>query len=103
MTKVIALISKLPGMSREEFLRHWQEDHPPYVWALPEVRRYVQNAAVEGYRPWPYDGVAELWFDNVGDVARAFASSAAEPMHEHEKVFIHELTWLLAEETDTTP
>lgn len=103
MTKVIALISRLPGMTREDFLRHWQDDHPTYVWALPGVRRYVQNAAVDGYREWPHDGVAELWFDSVGDVARAFASEAAGPMHEHEKLFIHDLTWLLAEETDVPP
>lgn len=103
MVKVIALISKLPGISREEFLHHWQVDHPPHVWALPEVRRYVQNAAVDGFREWSHDGVAELWFDSVGAVARAFASDAAGPMHEHEKAFVHEITWLLAEEAEVMP
>jgi len=103
VTKVIAFISRLPGMSREEFLQHWQVDHPPYVWALPGVRRYVQNAAVDGYREWPHDGVAELWFDSVGDVARAFASDAAGPMHRHEELFVTNLTWMLAEEIELQP
>jgi uncharacterized protein (TIGR02118 family) len=101
--KVIALISRIPGMPLEDFLHHWQVDHPPYVWALPGVRRYVQNVAIAGYRDWAYDGAAELWFDSVGDVARAFASEAAGPMHEHEKAFIHEITWFLADETDVVP
>jgi uncharacterized protein (TIGR02118 family) len=88
VTKVIALITKSAGLTRAEFLHAWQVEHPPYVWALPGVRRYVQNPAVEGYRDWAYDGAAELWFDSVGDVL------------EHEKHFIGELTWFLADETD---
>lgn len=103
MPKVIALLVKLPGMTREEFLHHWQVDHPPYVWALPGIRRYIQNPAVDGFREWPFDGAAELWFDSVGDVARAFASSAAEPMHQHEQDFIGEITWFLADEIDIAP
>jgi len=101
--KVLALIKKKEGMSREEFLHHWQVDHPPYVWAMPHLRRYVQNPAVDGYRDWPYDGAAELWFDSVGDVARAFASPEAQPMLAHEENFIGELTWFLVDEVETSP
>lgn len=100
MAKVIALIVRKPGLSRDEFLRYWQVEHPPFVWALPGVRRYVQNAAVDGYRPWAYDGAAELWFDSVGDVARAFDSSAAGPMRQHEREFVHKIVWFLADETE---
>ena len=100
MTTVIALITRKPGMERDDFLRHWQVEHPPVVWALPGLQRYVQNSALEGYRDWEYDGAAELWFDSVGDVARAFASEAAGPMHEHEKAFIDKIVWFLADEVD---
>lgn len=100
MTKVIALLTRSEGLTREQFLHAWQVEHPPLVWAMPGIRRYVQNPAVDGYRDWAYDGVAELWFDSVGDVARAFASEAAGPMLEHETHFIGELTWFLADETD---
>lgn len=98
MTKVVALITRKIGISQESFLHHWQIEHPRYVWALPGLRRYVQNPSVHGKRTWAYDGMAELWFDSVGDVARAFASPEAVPLHKHEEEFIGEVSWFLADE-----
>lgn len=83
-----------------DFAREWQVEHPPYVWALPRVRKYVQNLAAQNGRDWPYDGVAELWFDSVRDIALAFDSPEAQPMRDHETEFIGTLEWLLADETD---
>lgn len=100
MVKIVALIKKPAGMSREQFLHHWQIEHPPYVWALPGLRRYVQNVAIDHPRPWPYDAGAELWFDSVRDVAIAFASPHAAPMHRHEECFIGTLDWFLVDETE---
>jgi uncharacterized protein (TIGR02118 family) len=100
MVKIVALIKRKPHLSREEFLHHWQREHPAYIRALPGVRRYVQNAAVEGYREWAYDGAAELWFDSVRAVAIAFDSEAAESMRRHEEEFVDQLTWFLADEVD---
>jgi hypothetical protein len=42
--------------------------------------------------------MAELWFDSVGDVARAFASPEAVPLHNHEAEFIGEVVWFLTDE-----
>ena len=98
MVKIIALITRKPNLSREEFLRHWQDEHPQYVRALPGIRKYVQNPAIEGYREWAYDGAAELWFDSVRAVAVAFDSEAAGPMHRHEAEFIDQLSWFLVDE-----
>lgn len=100
MVKIIALIKRRKSMTREEFLEHWHAAHPPYVWALPGLRRYVQNPAIAHHRQWEYDGAAELWFDSVKDVAIAFDSEVAEPMHQHEKAFIEDITWFLAEEVE---
>jgi uncharacterized protein (TIGR02118 family) len=100
MIKVVAVITRKSGLDREEFLRYWQDDHPAYVRKLTGIRRYVQNPAVDGYRPWPYDGVAELWFDSVRDVAIAFEGAAADALREHEEHFIGELNWFLSEERD---
>lgn len=100
MVKVIAFVRRRSGMDREEFLRHWQIDHPAYVRQLKGIRRYVQNPAIEHRRTWLYDGVAELWFDSVRDVAAAFDSPEADRMREHEESFIGELEWLLADETE---
>jgi len=102
MVKVIALINKQDELSRDEFLQHWQVDHPPLVWALPGLRRYVQNLSISHARAWAYDGAAELWFDSVRDVAAAFDSPEAGPMHAHEKDFIKDIVWFLADETETS-
>lgn len=98
MIKVVALIKGKPELSREQFLRYWQDEHPAYVRRLPSVRRYRQNPAIAHRKAWPFDGAAELWFDSVHDVAAAFASPAAESLREHERHFIGDLSWFLSEE-----
>jgi len=100
MVKVIALIKRQPSLSHDEFRHHWHVEHPPLVWALPGLRRYVQNPSVQGSRAWAFDGAAELWFDSIKDVAIAFDSSRAAPMHAHEKAFIDDIVWFLADEID---
>lgn len=100
MIKIVAVITRTPGLDRATFLHRWQHEHPPYVRALTGLRRYVQNPALDGPQPWPCDGVAELWFDSVRDVAAAFDSPAGEALRTHEESFIGELQWFLAEERE---
>ncbi|MEU6192218.1 EthD family reductase [Streptomyces sp. NPDC047061] len=98
--KIVALIKALPDLSREEFLRHWQEEHPAVVWQLPGLRAYRQSPAVEHRRAWPFDGMAELWFDSLDDLRAAFDSPQAQPVHEHEKHFLSSVDWFVATEAD---
>src|SRR5687767_4272013 len=79
-------------MTRAEFQRHWREQHAPLVRRHAEtlrIRRYVQTHAREsnldaviaeqrGSEPSFYDGVAELWWDNVEDLVEAAASDAGQ-------------------------
>ncbi|GAA4524038.1 MULTISPECIES: EthD family reductase [Nonomuraea] len=103
MIKVVAVIRRKPGLSREEFLRFWQEEHPALVLALPGLRGYRQNPAVEHRKQWPWDGSAELWFDDVRAVKAAFDSPEAGPLRAHEEHFIEALEWFLASETEVLP
>jgi uncharacterized protein (TIGR02118 family) len=99
MLKVIALLRRRADLSPAEFDRHWREQHPRYVTALPGVRRYVQSPALaDKRRAWPYDGLAELWFDSLRDIAAAFASPAAGPMREDEKRFIETIDWFIVDD-----
>lgn len=68
--------------------------------ALPGIRRYRQNHAIEHHKPWPFDGAAELWFDSLKDIAVAFASPAGDAMREHEEEFIGTLQWFIADELE---
>ena len=100
MVKIVAIITRLDGMDRHTFLRYWQQEHPPYVRRLAGLRRYVQSPALDGSKEWPYDGIAELWFDSVRDVAAAFDGPDADALREHEEHFIGNLQWFLTEETE---
>ena len=77
--KVCELVRRRPGMSVEEFQAYWCEVHGPIVSELPGLRRYAQShPLVGGYHkgPLPYDGLAELWFDDKEGL-RAIAGTAA--------------------------
>ena len=65
MVKVFALMPRRPELSPEEFRRHWREVHAPLVRRIRSVRRYVQSSPLE---PAPFDGVAEIWLDDLAAV-----------------------------------
>lgn len=82
MIKLVVMIKRKPGMSKEAFDRYWSGPHAEQVLGCPDfkrhIRRYVQSHVVtqEGIRlPWEvsdYDGQAELWFDSVEEMNAAF-------------------------------
>jgi uncharacterized protein (TIGR02118 family) len=103
MVRVIVAIKRLPELSRPEFLQRWLEDHPAYVRRLPGLRGYRQSPAIEHRKPWPFDGLAELSFDSVGDVARAFDGPEAVELFAHEREFLASAEWFIAEEGIIVP
>jgi uncharacterized protein (TIGR02118 family) len=83
MIKLVACLRRKPGVSVNDFHSYWKDTHGPLVKGVPQffryVRKYVQghtlNDPVPGFPPQaaPFDGVAELWFDSVADISKAFA------------------------------
>ena len=91
MIKLTFCLRRLPSLSRDEFQRYWRETHAPLVArhaTVLRIRRYVQlhslpdgdlvNAGLRASRGGPedYDGVAELWWQSLDDLAAATASDA---------------------------
>jgi len=82
MVKLVACVKRKAGMSSSDFHRYWRDVHGPTVKSVPEfmrhLRKYVQSHAVSdsvpGFpaAPSQYDGIAELWFDSVEEVGKAF-------------------------------
>ncbi len=78
MYKLITLSKRKPGMSQEEFAKHWYEVHgklildkiPPRIKAT--IKKYAQYPVVQipGH-PQPYDGIAEFTFEDYESL-RAF-------------------------------
>jgi uncharacterized protein (TIGR02118 family) len=72
MIKGIALVTRKPGMPDDEFHRYWREVHGPIATSITGLRRYVQSHRSAHDFPGfecPYDGVAELWFDDLATLA----------------------------------
>jgi len=82
MVKLVALLKRRKDLSHEEFLRHWRERHAPLLASLPEfmalLRGYVHGVpagalSVDATGGGPWDGSAEMWFDSLDAMERAFA------------------------------
>jgi len=73
MIKAIYFIKRKPGMDVAAFQKYWLTVHAEIVKKVPEIRRYVQSHTIlSGYRNGEpaYDGVAELWFDDIETMRR---------------------------------
>src|SRR5579864_7082042 len=106
MIKLVFMLRRREGTTREQFQRYWREQHAELVRRHADalgVRRYVQTHARDtdldeaiagdrGSEPRQYDGVAELWWDSLEDLARAATSDqgqqAQQALLEDERVFI---------------
>jgi len=75
--KLIFQLKRLPGWSLADARKYWIDVHGPIVCQLPGLRRYVQshlvNAAYEYAEP-KWDGVAQLWVDDVTSMQAMLAS-----------------------------
>jgi len=98
MFKIISNLSALPGLTREEFIEHWQNIHKPLILALPGLIAYRQSPSIAHKTQWPASGLAELWFESLGDIKAAFESEAAVAMREDEKFLLSNISWYIVEE-----
>jgi uncharacterized protein (TIGR02118 family) len=74
MLITLGFYKRRPGLTREQFSRHWREVHGPLIVSNPilskYLRRYVQHHCVPS-SGWPnvgdleYDGFSESWFDSL--------------------------------------
>lgn len=103
MIKITFCLTRLPHLTREQFQTYWRETHAPLVAdraELLKIRRYVQShslpdvafATLAASRAGPpaYDGVAELWWDRIEDLASddPAAREAGLELLEDERKFI---------------
>ena len=105
MIKVVTLLTRKPGMSREAFIEHYETHHrkigEKYLggFAAKYQRRYLQSAGFreqEGDAP-PFDVLMEIWYpDQValnGALAVLSAKKAqSEISADEERLFDRDLT-----------
>jgi EthD domain len=77
MIKFTAMPVRNPALTAEEFVSHHKTVHAKLFMSLPasrqHVRRYVQSHALgvelPGMPPSRYDGITEIWFDDIDGFA----------------------------------
>lgn len=82
MIKVCVYLARRAATTPEEFSAYWRDEHAPLLLSLDgftsRVRRYVQQHSlreVPGELPLlHFDGVAEMWLDQLGDLFEMFQS-----------------------------
>lgn len=114
MIKLTFAVRRRTDIDPAEFHRYWRDEHGPLVKSLQRalrIRRYVQmhrletplNDALRASRGGldPFDGAAELWWDDVDTLVAATSSpegsSASQTLLEDEARFIdleHSALWL---------
>lgn len=97
MIKLSIFLTRRADLNHEEFVEYWTLKHTPLIASLPggevPVRRYVQllptDDEIPGVSTVVYDGVAEVWVDDIADAARWFTSDTyTTTVAEDEEKFI---------------
>ena len=69
MVKLVYCFARAPHLSHHEFSEYWEKMHGPIGAQIPGLRKLVQSLALPGTDsdlPTPaFDGMAELWFDDL--------------------------------------
>lgn len=71
----LGFYKRKPGLSWEEFSRHWSEVHGPLLRDTPEFSRYIKRYVQHHLQPNPapgaqaleFDGFSEVWFESPED------------------------------------
>ena len=73
MFKAIILLTAGDGMSHDDFVSWWLNEHAPLARQLPKLRKATFNV-VDSPQPGQPNGVSELWFDTQADFDVAYSS-----------------------------
>ena len=79
MIKAMSFVSRKPGLSREEFIRHYEDAHAPLAMQHFPFKRYVRNYGMDGQaEELGFDCITEVWFETMEDCQAAAEFSASE-------------------------
>ena len=77
MQRVVTYLKRRADLLQPVFFDWWLGQHRALVEQLPGLRRYTISLAADA-QDGPFDGMAELWFDDLAAAAAAFASPAGQ-------------------------
>jgi uncharacterized protein (TIGR02118 family) len=111
MLKSFSFLARKPGFSLDAFLHHWIEVHAPMWRSVTGIRGYVlgipvqdhSRADVAGLSMAPFDGVAQVWFEDLASRAAAAASPEGKAWHADGGSIIGQIRTFVTEEEVAVP
>ena len=91
MVKLLFMVYKKPGMSRQECLAEWTGDkHLAFLEPMKKLgfRKYVQNRVTSPDPEGAPDGIGELWFEDAEAMERVMNSPEMGAGFEDAKRFV---------------
>jgi uncharacterized protein (TIGR02118 family) len=77
MQRVVFYLKRRADLTRSVFFDWWLHHHGALAAQLPGLHRYIIALAADE-QEGPFDGMAELWFDDLAAAEAAFASSVGQ-------------------------
>jgi uncharacterized protein (TIGR02118 family) len=107
----MGLLQKQSGLETTDFRSHWRNVHGPLAAKLPGLRRYHQNHVVDRQQrgisyargAYDFDGISELWFDDLPSMQRAFSTDLVNELGADESTFIGDLKLITAIQHQVVP
>jgi uncharacterized protein (TIGR02118 family) len=91
MIKLVYCVTKKPGLTDKEFFHYWEHVHAVIGARIPGIRKFVQSRRLmvpgDKYQP-DYDGMVELWFDDVDTLLSSRQSQEWKASGDDEANFI---------------
>jgi uncharacterized protein (TIGR02118 family) len=111
MIKSISFLTRRPGLSAEAFQHHWRNVHAPMWRDVPGIRGYVLNIPLENHsrsdvaqlEMGEFDGIAQVWFDDLEARAAAAASPEGKRWHADGATIIGQIRTFVTEEVPVVP
>lgn len=77
MVKMVQLLVRAEEYTHEEFVDRWRGEHAELARELPDLQKYTTSVPNAPERS-EYDGVVELYFEDMSALKAAFDSETGE-------------------------
>lgn len=87
MIKLVNLVVRKPEYTHDAFVERWTGSHADIAKELPGLQKYATSLPTDPERS-EYDGIVELYFEDMAALKAAFDSETGERVNEDAAEFI---------------
>jgi uncharacterized protein (TIGR02118 family) len=99
MKKLICLVKRKKGITREAFAKHWVTVHAQLAMKLTAIKGYRINIVLpESYSQTEWDGSCEVWVESTEAWQRSLETKEGkEALKDHENFVDQSITFFVEE------